>query len=120
MNLLDKIDITTEAVAMEIKDLNGNPLTEIEAEKPKIYLYGIDSATFRNALKDGADTNEKDEYSGQKLIASCIQKWDNINDDNGLAIECNFNNALSFLKKYPVVNAQADKFIADRANFLKK
>lgn len=114
MNLLDKIEVAIDAIPMEIKDLDGNPLTEVEAEKPTIYLFGMDSEVFRNSVKD------LEEGEGHKLIAKCVSKWENIKDSNGLDMECNFDNALALLKKYPIIYSQADKFIADRANYLKK
>ena len=116
-NLLGKIDISTDSVEMEILDLEGNPLTDDETLKPVINLYGIDSDVFRNAAKD---VSEDDEDNGEKLIASCVDTWRNIKDDNGTPIECNYENAVRLFKRYPIVFSQADKFIAKRANYLKK
>ena len=116
MNLLDKIDVTTESVAMEIKDLHGNPLTEVEEQKPRISIYGIDSDVFRNAERYDAD----DKFGNHKLIASCVDSWENIQDENGQPIACNAENALVLLKKYPVILKQADDFLTTRANYLKK
>ena len=118
MNLLGQIDITTtECIPMEIKNLDGKSLTENEAEQPRLYLYGVDSDVFRKALKN---SQEDDEYKSEKLIASCIGAWENIKNDEGLAIECNFENAFKLLKRYPIALSQADVFISKRANFLKK
>ncbi len=116
-NLLGKIDISTQSVAMEIKDLEGNPLTEDELEKPYINLYGVDSEVFRNAMKDGS---EDDENRSEKLLASCVESWSNIKTDDGIAIECNYDTAIKLFKRYPIVMSQVDSFIAKRANYLKK
>lgn len=116
-NLLQKIDITTDAIPMEITDLNGNPLTEDENQRPTIYLYGMDSDHFRNALREiDKDESDRDEI----LLASCIKSWRHIVNDDGVAIECNTENAIKLLKDYPILKTQADRFIAERANYLKK
>jgi len=117
MNLLGKIDITRESIEMEIKDLEGNALIEDEAQKPKISLYGVDSEAFRNAAKD---SNEDDSDRGEKLIASCVESWANVKTDEGLPIECNFENAVKLFKRYPIVFSQCDVFVSKRANYLKK
>ena len=117
MNLLSKIEIVKNAVAMEVLDLEGNPLTEDEAQKPIIKLYGVDSDAFRS---NAGDIDSEDEDKGEKLIASCVESWVNIKSDEGLPIECNFENAVKLFKRYPIVFSQCDAFIAKRANFLKK
>lgn len=117
MNLLNKIDITTTGVSMEIKDLKGKTLIEDELLKPKIKFFGMDSVEFRNAIKD---SDEDDEFKGQKLIASCVESWENIKTDEGQPIECNYENSLKLMKRYPIIYSQADAFIADRNNYLKK
>ena len=116
-NLLGQIDITTDSVAMEILSLDKQPLTEDEALKPKISFFGVDSDVFRKAIKDN---DEKDSDSGHKLIASCVESWVNIKTDEGQPIECNYDNALKLMKRYPVIFSQADSFVASRSNYLKK
>jgi len=116
-NLLGKIDITKESIKMEIKDLEGNPLTEDEASKPIINLFGVDSDAFRQAAKE---RNEDDEDRGEKLIAACVESWTNIKTDEGLPIECTFENAVKLFKRYPIVFSQCDVFVSKRANYLKK
>lgn len=118
MNLLAQIDIDAEnPQSMEIMDLNGKPLTENEAEKPIINLYGLDNESLRAKAREIADD---DEERNAKVIALAITSWQNIKNEHGVDIECNFDNALTLIKRYPVVYSQLDTFIANRANFLKK
>jgi len=117
MNLLGKIDIIKDSIEMEIKDLEGNALIEDEAQKPIIRLFGVDSEEFRTAAKN---SNEDDTDRGEKLIASCVDSWVNIKTDEGLPIECNFENAVKLFKRYPIVFTQCDVFVSKRANYLKK
>lgn len=117
MSLFAKIDITTEAVPMEIMDLSGNPLTQDETQKPIINLYGTDSEQFRQAIKDH---DENDEDKGERLIAACVESWSNIKNDEGIPIEFSPSAALGLFKRYPIIYSQADQFISKRANYLKK
>ena len=117
MNLLSKIDITKDAVEMEVLDLNGNPLTDDIAQKPFISIYGTDSDVFREAIKELAD--EEDDKS-IKLLSKVIAGWKNIKGDDNMPLEFNQNNALALLKRYPALATQIDVFLGKRANFLKK
>jgi hypothetical protein len=77
----------------------------------------MDSDNFKNSLRK-LDKDDKD--SDEKLLASCVDSWENIVDDNGQPIICNEENALKLFKEYPVLKSQTDRFIAERSNYLKK
>lgn len=115
-NLFDKIDIHTDAVPMEILDLEGKPLVKDEALKPVIVLYGRDSNEFKEAAKN---INEGDSLGTEKLLASCVQSWRNILNDEGQPIEANAANAVALFKRYPIVLSQVDQAVLKRANYLK-
>ena len=116
-NLLKKIDITLEAIPMVITDLEGEPLSEDENQQPTIYLYGMDSDQFKKALRV---IEREDDDRDEKLLAHCIKDWKNIYDDNGMEVHYSEEKALQLIKDYPIVKTQADRFIAERANYLKK
>jgi len=117
LNLLSKIDITTEAVEMEVLDLHGKPLTDEEAQKPKLYIYGADSDVFSKARDKWVEDGMTEDLT---LLVPCVEKWVNIKDDNGIDMPFTKENTHKLLKRYPVIKTQINIFIKDRENYLKK
>ena len=120
-----KVDTSGANIAqpMEIMGVDGKPLTENKAEAPVLMLTGRDGSAYRGKFhellaraavnqKDGIElTPEENEARTIELLEACTLDFRNIEGEESIA---------DVYRKYPAVRDQADKFIADRANHLKK
>jgi hypothetical protein len=114
-NFLQQLELKTDTTEMEILTNDGKTFTDDEAQKPCISLYGSDNKIFKDNVEILKDKNGND-----KMRVLLVESWRNIVNDEGIAIECTPENATKLFKKYILVGEQADKFILDRANWLKK
>ena len=98
-----------------------------------ITVAGRDSDRFQKAERAQTDFRlEQSRVSGRpaklssagieadriKILVACTLGWEGIELD-GAALEFSADNAEKLYKRLPWVKEQVDRFIADRANFLK-
>lgn len=101
----------------------------ITGEKTDCYITvaGVDSKRFRTAqrkqkravlkaMQDGDDLESMPEYG---LLASCVISWRGFNDDDGAEWKFSKKNVTALFENSPLVAEQVDRFISDRANFIK-
>jgi hypothetical protein len=91
-----------------------------------IMLSGMDSTTWRKAARDvkrkvvevmSAGGEVDIDFEAESLAASTIG-WRGLESD-GEAVEFNVDTAFSLYKNAPYIQDQADRFMGDRANFIK-
>jgi hypothetical protein len=127
---LATLDASTEGAIMTVRhpatdevllDDKGNPIT--------ITLVGIDHPTYRKAQRQALDrrlakgnrsklTAAGIEEDSIDVAVRCTTAWSGITVD-GKALPCSAENARTVYKRLPWLFEQVDKFVGDRANFLK-
>jgi len=134
MNLKDsRVDTALSNIGteMEIMGVDGEPLTEDINQKPTITLLGQDSNKFRetilrlnrqandekaereeaNLTETEEDKAERDNNFNLDLLVDCTVSFSNIDDVQDIR---------TMYKDFPNIMLQADRYIANRANFIKK
>ena len=124
---------------MNVNDLYTAPTHEEGAEvrltspitgkKTDCYITvaGIDSKRFRaaqrkqkrdilDAVKSGDDMDSIPEYG--LLVESCLS-WRGLEDDKGNEWKFSKENATALFENSPLIAEQVDRFLTDRANFIK-
>lgn len=112
------------------KDENGNKVDD-ESKPLMIHLFGADSTQARRALlvkirkqdainrkrhKDALPSDSEIESLRKvnvEFVADLTSGWDNFKE------QFSREQAVEFYTKYPVIYEQVDKFIGDRANYVK-
>lgn len=124
---------------MNVTDLYTAPIHEkgaevrlispITGEKTDCYITvaGMDSKLFRaaqrrqrravlDAVKDGDNMDDMPEYG---LLADSCLSWRGLDDADGKEWKFSKKNVLALFENSPQIAVQVDKFVADRANFIK-
>lgn len=58
------------------------------------------------------------EEDRKALMAHCTLAWEGIEDDDGMPVECNYENAYMVYRECPAIYDQVVEFVEDRENFL--
>lgn len=126
---LDTVTRSEQGVTMPVKQFGSDePLIARNGTPVTITVFGPDSPAYRNAFREqmkrrmaekASDFNpEKAEEATIDLLARCTISWTGVLDLEGNAIPCTPENVRKLFSKYPVIRAQVDAFVSDRANFL--
>lgn len=129
---LDSVTLSEAGVKIELKDALGAAM-KTDAGAVAITVLGPDSAKYRTVLENVArDRNARLEIAkaaGTPLVEQPNENeiavltgitigWENVNTAAGDPIVFTPEN-VSALYAYPVIREQVDRFISNRANFLK-
>lgn len=117
------------AVMYVVHPITGEQLYANDESPVTITLLGADSTKMRQAMSERAkkrlaqnsvpikNIDEAEKLSAE-LLANVTVSWNGITE-NGLDVECNFENVASIYGRYSWLRQQADTFVANRANFYK-
>jgi|SRR5581483_2279004 len=107
-----------------------HPGTGAKLKGVRITLLGADSPRWRAAQAEKVNRRLSEASAGRRaaniedadedaieLLAAATIKWEGVELD-GKALECSTENACVLYRRLPWLREQADRFIADRANFL--
>jgi len=103
-------------------------IDEKTGEASTVTLAGIDSDAFRARQRELYNKNmnsprakmsmDEAQYEADKTLVACVLGWKHIVLE-GKELECNPKNVEMMFKRFPWFRDQIDRFVADRANFLK-
>lgn len=130
---LDTVTSATCGVPMRIVGPTGAPVRAADGTYVSVFLMGTDSDAYRRRAneavlermeraKSGRQVEMSDleeaEEKALSLVVDCTVGWDGVYDTEGALVPFTRENVRSFYKAFPAAREQADRFIADRANFL--
>jgi hypothetical protein len=128
LSTLDTTKAAEDGATLEVRHpATGEILTQDNGEPITITLAGTDSDRFRKAQRanntrrlrnprqlDGDDI----ERDGLNSLVLCTLAWSGIALD-GQELDCTPANVRQVYQRLPWLREQADRFVSDRANFLK-
>lgn len=120
-----------EGAILHLRDLAGELLYDDENKPVTIRMAGADSRRHERARRLIQDRRMRSAQRGSRtvsseeldedaltLLAACAIEWSGFVLD-GQPIECDEKTARQVFERFPDIRDQADRFIADRANFMK-
>jgi hypothetical protein len=135
---LPGIDVKTLAdtgVWMTVKQFNSDePLLDKKGKPVRLKLLGPDSDVYRDFARaqirkrlasDAAGTTQAvpdfDDIDRETniLFAKLTVAWEGINSPDGKPVPYDHETALKLFADFPVLREQLDRFVNERANFLK-
>ena len=115
---------------MTVKAADNTTALNVDKTPITIDLLGLDSDAYKKAKREnqrarlgrrnpGKITPEELEEEGMNLMVAVTVGW-TFKDAAGNAIPCNAQAVRELYQTYPDIMEQADAFVSDRGNFLKK
>lgn len=126
---IDTVTLSERGVEMPVKRFGTNePLLNRNGEPVCITLLGPDSNRFRAVFRDQLKRRigerqpdfdpDRNDAAALELLVACTVSWRGVLDMEGQPIPCTPDTVRKLLSRYPVIRAQVDAFVNDRANFL--
>lgn len=118
------------ARTMVVKTANNTDATNADGSPVTIDLLGLDSDAYKKAKREnqrarlarrnpGKITPEELEEEGMALMIAVTAAW-TFKDAAGNPIPCTAQAVKELYQNYPDIMEQADAFVSDRGNVLKK
>lgn len=134
LDVVDTVTLANQGVDMPLKTLAGVPIKNKHGKPVSIRLVGTDSEIYRNLMRarmvEGVNNRDASALTEELLVktqeqaidtvVACTLGWTNVLDKDGAEIKFTAEAARLLYKQYPAIRDQADRFIADRQNFLLK
>lgn len=130
MDLLSVTPCETARLQLE-HPTTGAKLVGDDGQPITLELAGADSVAFRAASRSISNarierpkgekmTAEQFDADGLSVLAACVMGWSSNFSIGGACPEYSKDKAREILERFPWLREQADRFIAQRANFLPK
>lgn len=111
---------------------NDEPVLAKNGQPIALILQGPDSSTFRKAVRSQAvkrmttditkdfDEGKLDTIEAENLntLVACTVGWENVLDAKGKEVEFDRKKVRQMYESFPTVREQAERFYANRKNFL--
>jgi hypothetical protein len=133
LSTLETTSVAEQGAAMEVQHpVTGAVLTDTSGAALTITLAGQDSERFRKAERRITNKRLASQAAGRRIaltsegletdaierLVACTITWSGITLD-GEAKDCTPENAREAYKRLPWLREQVERFVEDRANFLK-
>lgn len=126
---LDTVTRSEAGVDMVVKQFGSDaPLINRKGEGVVIKLLGPDSSVYRTVFREqmkrrindkpGDFDPDRNDAAALDMLVRCTVSWRGVLDMQGDEIPCTEDTVRKLYVRYPVIRAQVDAFISDRANFL--
>lgn len=128
LSQLDTLSAARHGATMEVRDKNGAVVLKDDGTPVTITLLGkhsdewvnADNATRNRRMSAGLRmklTAEGLESDAISALARVTIAWDGIDDDDGVPMVCNYQNAVKVYTTARGLREQVDEFIGNTANF---
>ena len=134
LDVVDTVTLANQGVDMPVKTPTGQPVKNRNGKPVTLKLVGTDSDLYRSLMRSKMvesvnsrdatalteETLVKTQEQAIDTVVACTLGWSGVLDKEGNEVKFSAEAARLLYRQYPAIRDAADRFIADRQNFLLK